>query len=144
MNLLLTPVSFSTSVSNNNLLWKPSPLSVTVSSIELPLDKLFLNLTFLSLASLISCFCLLINGSSFSLNSKATFLAFHQSLLLIPKFTCVPLGKVVLVGAPKKDEPMEIQVGDSVFYGKYSGTELNIDGVDYLLMSQTDVLFIAE
>ena len=39
---------------------------------------------------------------------------------------------------------MEIQVGDMVFYGKYSGTELNIDGVDYLLMSQTDVLFIAE
>ncbi|MDD2303535.1 MAG: co-chaperone GroES [Prolixibacteraceae bacterium] len=54
------------------------------------------------------------------------------------------VGKVVLVGAPKKDEPMEISVGDLVFYGKYSGTELNIDGADYLLMSQTDVLFIAE
>jgi chaperonin GroES len=39
---------------------------------------------------------------------------------------------------------MEISVGDMVFYGKYSGTELNIDGTDYLLMSQTDVLFIAE
>ena len=54
------------------------------------------------------------------------------------------VGKVVLVGAAKKDEPMEIRVGDLVSYGKYSGTELNIDGVDYLLMSQTDVLFIAE
>ncbi|MFA5327982.1 MAG: co-chaperone GroES [Prolixibacteraceae bacterium] len=54
------------------------------------------------------------------------------------------IGKVVLVGAAKKDEPMEISVGDVVSYGKYSGTELNIDGVDYLLMSQTDVLFIAE
>jgi chaperonin GroES len=54
------------------------------------------------------------------------------------------VGKVVLVGAAKKDEPMEISVGDVVSYGKYSGTELNIDGVDYLLMSQTDVLFIAE
>ena len=54
------------------------------------------------------------------------------------------VGKVVLVGAAKKDEPMEISVGDVVSYGKYSGTELNIDGTDYLLMSQTDVLFIAE
>lgn len=54
------------------------------------------------------------------------------------------VGKVVLVGVAKKDEPMEIKIGDMVFYGKYSGTELNIDGTDYLLMSQTDVLFIAE
>ena len=53
------------------------------------------------------------------------------------------VGKVVLVGAAKKDEPMEVKVGDVVFYGKYSGTELNIDGEDYLLMSQTDVLYIA-
>ncbi len=53
------------------------------------------------------------------------------------------VGTVVLVGTDKKDEPMEIKVGDAVFYGKYSGTELNIDGVDYLLMSQTDVLYIA-
>ncbi len=52
-------------------------------------------------------------------------------------------GTVVLVGADKKDEPMEINVGDVVFYGKYSGTELHIDGKDYLLMSQTDVLYIA-
>lgn len=53
------------------------------------------------------------------------------------------VGKVVLVGAARKDEPMEIKVGDTVFYGKYSGTELEIDGLDYLLMSQNDVLFIA-
>ncbi len=52
-------------------------------------------------------------------------------------------GVVVLVGTAKKDEAMEVSVGDTVFYGKYSGTELNIDGVDYLLMSQTDVLYIA-
>ena len=51
-------------------------------------------------------------------------------------------GKVVLVGQAKKDEPMELKVGDVVFYGKYSGTELNIDGSDYLLMSQSDVLYI--
>jgi chaperonin GroES len=53
------------------------------------------------------------------------------------------VGKVVLVGADKKDEPMEVKTGDLVFYGKYSGTELNIDGDDYLLMSQSDVLYIA-
>ena len=52
------------------------------------------------------------------------------------------VGTVVLVGAGKKDEPMELKVGDVVFYGKYSGTELNIDGTDYLLMSQSDVLYI--
>ena len=53
------------------------------------------------------------------------------------------VGTVVLVGADKKDDPMEIKVGDVVFYGKYSGTELNIDEADYLLMSQSDVLYIA-
>ncbi len=52
------------------------------------------------------------------------------------------VGKVILVGADKKDEPMQLKVGDTVFYGKYSGTELNIDGADYLLMSQNDVLYI--
>ena len=52
------------------------------------------------------------------------------------------VGKVVLVGSDKKDEPMELKTGDVVFYGKYSGTELNIDGTDYLLMSQSDVLYI--
>ncbi|MDD4425007.1 MAG: co-chaperone GroES, partial [Mariniphaga sp.] len=44
-------------------------------------------------------------------------------------------GTVVLVGAGKKDEPMEIKVGDVVVYGKYSGTEIQVDGEDYLLMS---------
>ncbi|QZT35726.1 co-chaperone GroES [Halosquirtibacter xylanolyticus] len=52
-------------------------------------------------------------------------------------------GKVRMVGAAKKDEPMEIEVGDVVSYGKYAGTELNIDGFDYLLLSQTDVLYIS-
>ena len=53
------------------------------------------------------------------------------------------VGTVVLVGTGKTDEPMELKAGDVVFYGKYAGTELNIDGADYLLMSQTDVLYIA-
>jgi chaperonin GroES len=52
-------------------------------------------------------------------------------------------GKVVMVGSEKKDEKMEVKVGDVVFFGKYSGTELTIDGKDYLLVNQTDVLFIA-
>nr|WP_319401348.1 co-chaperone GroES [uncultured Carboxylicivirga sp.] len=51
-------------------------------------------------------------------------------------------GEVVLVGAAKKDEEMEIKAGDVVLYGKYSGTELNVEGTDYLLMSQSDVLYI--
>ena len=51
-------------------------------------------------------------------------------------------GEVVLVGAEKADEKMEVAAGDVVLYGKYAGTELNIDSVDYLLISQSDVLFI--
>jgi len=52
-------------------------------------------------------------------------------------------GKIVLVGAAKKDEEMEVKKGDVVLYGKYSGQELTIDGEDYLLISQSDILFIA-
>jgi chaperonin GroES len=52
-------------------------------------------------------------------------------------------GKVILVGAAKKDEEMEVKKGDEVLYGKYSGQELTIDGEDYLLISQSDILFIA-
>ena len=53
-------------------------------------------------------------------------------------------GKVVMVGADKKDEPMELKVGDQVLYGKFAGQELNIDEEDYLLISQSDVLFISK
>ena len=52
-------------------------------------------------------------------------------------------GTVVKVGADKKDEPMEIKVGDVVLYGKYGGQELTIEGEEYLLISQSDVLFIS-
>jgi len=51
-------------------------------------------------------------------------------------------GKVVLVGAATKDEEMEVKKGDQVLYGKYAGQELSIDGNDYLLISQSDILFI--
>jgi chaperonin GroES len=43
-------------------------------------------------------------------------------------------GLVVAVGNGKKDEPLTVKVGDTVLYGKYSGTELSVDGNDYLIM----------
>lgn len=52
------------------------------------------------------------------------------------------MGSIVLVGTKKKDEEMEVKIGDVVLYGKFTGQELEIDDVDYLLMSQTDVLYI--
>ena len=52
-------------------------------------------------------------------------------------------GEVILIGVAKKDEAMEVKTGDLVLYGKYAGTELNIDGTDYLLISQSDILYIA-
>lgn len=49
-------------------------------------------------------------------------------------------GTVVAVGAGKKDEPMTVKVGDKVLYGKYSGTELKLDGKDYLIVRESDLL----
>jgi chaperonin GroES len=51
-------------------------------------------------------------------------------------------GTIILVGGPKKDEEVEVKKGDIVLYGKYSGQELTINGQDYLLISQSDILFI--
>jgi chaperonin GroES len=51
-------------------------------------------------------------------------------------------GIVVAVGPGKKDEPMTVQVGDSVLYGKYAGTELTIDGSNYLIMRESDIVAI--
>jgi chaperonin GroES len=48
-------------------------------------------------------------------------------------------GKVVAVGTGKKDEPMTVKVGDNVLYGKYSGTEISIEGKDYLIMKESDI-----
>ena len=48
-------------------------------------------------------------------------------------------GTVVAVGKGVKDEPMTVKVGDMVLYGKYSGTEINIDGTDYLIMKESDI-----
>jgi chaperonin GroES len=51
-------------------------------------------------------------------------------------------GTIVAVGNGTKDVVMEVKVGDEVLYGKYAGTELNIDGNDYLIMKQSDILAI--
>jgi chaperonin GroES len=51
-------------------------------------------------------------------------------------------GKVIAVGSGKKDEPMEVKAGDEVLYGKYSGNELTVDGKDYLIMRQSDILAV--
>lgn len=51
-------------------------------------------------------------------------------------------GTVVAVGAGKKDEPMTVKVGDVVLYGKYSGSELTVDGVNYLIMRESDIVAI--
>ena len=46
------------------------------------------------------------------------------------------------VGIGTKDNPMTVKVGDTVLYGKYSGTELKFKGKDYLIMSEKDILAI--
>lgn len=51
-------------------------------------------------------------------------------------------GKVVAVGKGKKDHDMTVKVGDTVLYGKYSGTELKLDGAEYLMMREDDILAI--
>jgi chaperonin GroES len=51
-------------------------------------------------------------------------------------------GKVVAVGKGKKDHDMTVKVGDTVLYGKYSGTELKLEGEDYLMMREEDILAI--
>ena len=51
-------------------------------------------------------------------------------------------GIVVAVGNGKKDEPMTVKAGDTVLYGKYSGTEINIDGNQYLIMKESDIFAI--
>ncbi len=51
-------------------------------------------------------------------------------------------GTVLAVGPGTKDEPMELKAGDTVLYGKYAGTEVEIDGEKVLIMRQSDVMAI--
>lgn len=51
-------------------------------------------------------------------------------------------GTVVAAGPGKPDEPVTVKVGDVVLYGKYAGTELTVDGKDYLIMRESDIFAI--
>ncbi len=51
-------------------------------------------------------------------------------------------GKVVAVGAGKVDEPLTVKNGDTVLYGKYAGTEITVEGTEYLIMRESDILAI--
>jgi chaperonin GroES len=51
-------------------------------------------------------------------------------------------GRIIAVGKGKPDEPMTVKVGDTVLYGKYAGTELTIDGREYLIMRESDIYAI--
>ncbi|MEW4925316.1 co-chaperone GroES [Algibacter sp. 2305UL17-15] len=51
-------------------------------------------------------------------------------------------GKVVAAGPGTKDEPITVKVGDTVLYGKYAGTDLKLEGNDYLIMRESDILAI--
>jgi len=58
-------------------------------------------------------------------------------------------GEVVAVGPGKLDEkgkrtPMDVKKGDRILFGKYSGTEIEIDGEEYLIMQEDDILAIVE
>ena len=51
-------------------------------------------------------------------------------------------GTVVAVGTGTKEEPLTVKVGDTVLYGKYAGTELSVEGNDYLIMRESDIFAI--
>ncbi len=51
-------------------------------------------------------------------------------------------GKVIAVGKGTKDHEMTVKVGDQVLYGKYSGTEIQLDGEQYMIMKESDIYAI--
>ena len=51
-------------------------------------------------------------------------------------------GTVIAVGKGTKDEPMTVKVNDTVLFGKYAGTELVLEGTEYLIMRESDILAI--
>lgn len=53
-------------------------------------------------------------------------------------------GTVIAAGSGKKDEPVTVKEGDTVLYGQYSGTEIKIDGNDYLIMRESDIFAIVK
>jgi chaperonin GroES len=58
-------------------------------------------------------------------------------------------GKIIAVGSGARDEtgkvqPLDVKAGDSVLFGKWSGTEVKLDGQDYLIMKESDIMGIIE
>jgi chaperonin GroES len=58
-------------------------------------------------------------------------------------------GEIIAVGKGKTADdgkliPMDVKVGDKVLFGKYAGTEIKIDGTDYLIMREDDILGVIE
>ena len=53
-------------------------------------------------------------------------------------------GEVIAVGAGMKDEPMVVKAGDQVLFGKWAGTEFELDGEKFQIMKQSDILAIVE
>jgi chaperonin GroES len=51
-------------------------------------------------------------------------------------------GTVMAAGPGKKDEPMTVKSGDTILYGKYAGTEVSLEGEDYLIMRESDILAV--
>jgi chaperonin GroES len=51
-------------------------------------------------------------------------------------------GSVIAVGTGKKDEPLTVKVGDTILYGKYAGTEITVEGKEYLIMRESDIFAI--
>ena len=51
-------------------------------------------------------------------------------------------GTVIAVGKGTKDNPMTVKTGDNILYGKYAGTELKYNGLDYMIMKESDILAI--
>ena len=58
-------------------------------------------------------------------------------------------GKIIAVGSGKRTEdgkiiPLELKAGDTILFGKYSGSEIKIEGIEYLIMKEDDVLGLVE
>ena len=53
-------------------------------------------------------------------------------------------GVIVAVGPGAKDEPMEVKEGETVLYGKYAGTEVKLEGEEYIIVRQNDILAVVE
>ena len=67
----------------------------------------------------------------------------HGGLIIPDTAKEKPLqGEVLATGNGTEDEEMVLKAGDAVLYGKYSGTEVELDGEKYLIMRQSDVLAI--